>query len=100
VYPAGSPVGRWAGYFLLQHKRQLGGNKFISKVRVFKPENHGPYSYLLFYVAGPVGSTPPLVGTAGSGGDTGRVVGRSDDGRKIVREHVISRGDRVVYRDL
>jgi hypothetical protein len=25
----GSPVGRWAGYFLMQHKRQLGGNKYI-----------------------------------------------------------------------
>jgi len=34
----GSPMGRWAGYFLMQHKRQLGGNKFISKVRVFRSE--------------------------------------------------------------
>jgi hypothetical protein len=84
----------------MQHKRQLDGNKFISKVRVFKPENHGPYSYLLFYVAGPVGNAPPPVGAAGSGGDMARVVGRSEDGRKIVREHVISRGDEVVYRDL
>jgi hypothetical protein len=84
----------------MQHKRQLGGNKFISKVRVFKPENHGPYSYLLFYVAGPVGSAPPPVGAVGSGGDTARVVGLSEDGRKIVREHVISRGDELVYRDL
>jgi hypothetical protein len=84
----------------MQHKRQLGGNKFISKVRVFKPENHGPYSYLLFYVAGPVGCAPPPVEATGSGGDTGRVVRRSEDGRKIVREHIISHGDGVVYRDL
>jgi hypothetical protein len=84
----------------MQHKRQLGGNKFISKVRVFKPENHGPYSYLLFYVAGPAESPPPPVGAAGSVEDTGRVVQRSEGGGKIVREHVISRGNGVVYRDL
>ncbi|KAJ4316919.1 Mitochondrial import inner membrane translocase subunit tim8 [Neodidymelliopsis sp. IMI 364377] len=50
----GSPVGRWAGYFLMQHKRQLGGNKFISKVRVFKSEKEGSLPYLLFYVDGPI----------------------------------------------
>jgi hypothetical protein len=49
----GSPVGRWAGYFLMQHKRQLGGNKYISKVRVFKSEKPGSLPYLLFYVKGP-----------------------------------------------
>jgi hypothetical protein len=37
----GAPVGRWARYFLMQHKRQLGGNKFISKVRVFKSKKEG-----------------------------------------------------------
>jgi hypothetical protein len=46
----GSPVGRWAGCFLMQHKRQLGGNKYISKVRVFKSEKLGSLPYLLFYV--------------------------------------------------
>lgn len=42
----GSPGERWAGYFLMQHKRQLGGSKFISKIRVFKSEKEGslPYS--------------------------------------------------------
>lgn len=39
----GAPVGRWAGYFLMQHKRQLDGNKFISKVRVFKSEKEGSW---------------------------------------------------------
>jgi hypothetical protein len=46
----GSPVGRWAGYFLMQHKRQLGGSKWISKVRVFKSEKEGSWPYFLFYV--------------------------------------------------
>jgi hypothetical protein len=49
----GSPVGRWAGYLLLQHKRQLGGDKWIEKVRVFRSEKEGSWPYLLFYVAGP-----------------------------------------------
>lgn len=49
----GSPVGRWAGYFLMQHKRQLGGSKWIEKVRVFRSEKEGSWPYLLFYVAGP-----------------------------------------------
>lgn len=48
----GSPVGRWAGYFLMQHKRQLGGDKYIEKVRVFKSEKEGSWPYFVFYVAG------------------------------------------------
>lgn len=55
----GSPVGRWAGYFLMQHKRQLGGDKFISKVRVFKSEKVGSLPYFLFYVDGAVAATTP-----------------------------------------
>lgn len=45
----GSPNGRAAGYFLMQHKEQLGGNKFISKVTVFFPS----LPYLVYYVEGP-----------------------------------------------
>jgi len=37
----------------LQHKRQLEGNKWIEKVRVFRSEKEGSWPYLLFYVAGP-----------------------------------------------
>jgi hypothetical protein len=87
----GSPVGKWAGYFLMQHKRQLGGNKFIEKVRVFKSEKPGSLAYLLFYVDGPVleaerRSSPALLDSDLSG--EVRVVARSDDGKNIVREHV------------
>jgi hypothetical protein len=46
----GSPIGRWAGYFLMQHKRQLGAGKFISKVRLFASEKAGSFPYMLFYV--------------------------------------------------
>ena len=45
----GSPVGRWAGYFLLQHKNKLGGNRFFSKARVFLPPG-ASMPYLVFYV--------------------------------------------------
>ena len=46
-------MGRWVGYFLLQHKRRLEWNKWIEKVRVFRSEKEGSWPYLLFYVAGP-----------------------------------------------
>jgi hypothetical protein len=94
----GSPVGRWAGYFLMQHKRQLGGNKFISKVRLFKSEKAGLLAYLLFYVDGPVSelerrsnsglSVNDVIGGARDADGEMRVLARSDDGRNIVREHV------------
>ncbi|CAI9635688.1 unnamed protein product [Alternaria burnsii] len=86
----GSPVGRWAGYFLMQHKRQLGGSKWISKVRVFKSEKEGSWPYFLFYV-----DSPPAPGVmvdksrvAGSY-DRPRIVRRSEDGSHVVREHVM-----------
>ncbi|KAJ4367105.1 Mitochondrial import inner membrane translocase subunit tim8 [Neocucurbitaria cava] len=101
----GSPVGRWAGYFLMQHKRQLGGSKVISKVRVFKSEKAGSLPYLLFYVedGGGPGETPGLGvwegpwwdgvnGTREEGGSAvkeSRVVERSEDGKNVVREHVL-----------
>ncbi|KAH9876166.1 hypothetical protein J1614_004045 [Plenodomus biglobosus] len=46
----GSPVGRWTGYFLMQHKTQLGGDRYIFKVRIFKNEETGTLPYLCFYV--------------------------------------------------
>jgi hypothetical protein len=86
----GSPVGRWAGYFLMQHKRQLGGNKYISKMRVFKSEKEGSWPYFLFYVDSAV---DPEVGAnlveVVSVYDQTRVVRRSEDGERVVREHVL-----------
>ncbi|KAI2487463.1 Vacuolar amino acid transporter protein 1 [Pyrenophora tritici-repentis] len=89
----GSPVGRWAGYFLLQHKRQLGGNKYISKVRVFKSEKEGSWPYFLFYVEGPPAmaekreerNEPEIQNR----NEEPKIVGRSVDGKHIIREHVV-----------
>ncbi|EUC47215.1 hypothetical protein COCMIDRAFT_24834 [Bipolaris oryzae ATCC 44560] len=90
----GSPVGRWAGYFLMQHKRQLGGNKYISNVRVFKSEKEGSWPYFLFYVEGP--SIAPIWkrststdSVEGSVDTAPKVIMRSEDGRNVVREHVV-----------
>jgi hypothetical protein len=69
----GSPVGRWAGCFLMQHKRQLGGSKFISKVRLFRSEKAGSLPCFRFYVDGPV----EVGGGSGDGGAWGRVEGRA-----------------------
>ncbi|KAL6707137.1 hypothetical protein ACN47E_004684 [Coniothyrium glycines] len=103
----GSPVGRWAGYFLLQHKAQLGGNRFISKVRVFK--TNGFFPYLVFYVdPTPVSDTnsaparqqqsrlPSLMTKRSASGQwtsqiARRIVGKSVDGNEMVREYVFSR---------
>lgn len=91
----GSPVGRWAGYFLMQHKRQLGGSKFIDRVRVFKSEKAGSLPYLLFYVdgngAGPVPSPTP----GGEGADVGGLVKKKVT-KKIVK--VRSAGKRKALR--
>lgn len=93
---SGSPVGRWAGYFLMQHKQQLGGNRFIYKVRVFKNEQSGSLSYFCFYVnpnPAPEGSDMMLSGRGaahlGGVGQTSRVVNMSADGKDRVREHVL-----------
>jgi hypothetical protein len=84
----GSPVGRWTGYFLMQHKRQLGGNKYISKMKVFKSEKEGSWPYFLFYVEGPAASGGGDSGSGSEMRDT-RVVKRSDDREHLIREHVI-----------
>jgi hypothetical protein len=45
----GSPNGLGTGYFLIQHKLQLGW-KYIWKIKVFK-SGEGGFNYLLFYVS-------------------------------------------------
>jgi hypothetical protein len=52
----GSPLGRWGGFFLIQHKAQLGGSKYISKVRVFKNDAM-TMPYMVFYVEDPSSSS-------------------------------------------
>lgn len=79
----------------MQRKVLLGGNKFISKVRLFTYEE-GRSQYMVFYVDNPVSTASDLTEklqvfvhakAIGSVVDL-RVVKRSEDGRNFVREHV------------
>jgi hypothetical protein len=76
----------------MQHKRQLGGSKWISKVRVFKSEKAGSLPYLLLYVEGPVETKSKAGGENRSERRNDSVyegvVGSSHDGKSVVREHV------------
>jgi hypothetical protein len=90
----------------MAHKKQLGGNKFISKVRVFKPDQ-GSLPYMLFYVDGPA---PPNLSTGSQLGEALRpadgatvrqdseywrrvdspgMVQRTEDGTNVLREHFL-----------
>ncbi|KAH7084615.1 hypothetical protein BKA63DRAFT_528584 [Paraphoma chrysanthemicola] len=95
----GSPVGRWAGYFLMQHKTQLGGNKNIPKVRVFKPDGQ-TLAWFIFYIgADPDPNSNPETGEATGEAMVENVGGRPSDaydvqiikrgdGGNVIREHV------------
>ncbi|KAH6639025.1 hypothetical protein C7974DRAFT_387722 [Boeremia exigua] len=90
----GSPNGLAVGYFLAQHKTQLGGNKHVHKVTIWKDDEGD--EQMLFWVKD---APPPPVDdpwtTSDSKGlmDTfnkaDNVVKRSVDGRNIIREHRI-----------
>jgi hypothetical protein len=99
----GSPVGRWVGYFILQHKEKLGGNRFIDKVKLWQPDGQS-FPYLLFYVnptpaasgsaADPVPQELPLDAVPIAVPKTqdmnsSRIVKRGTDGKHLVREHVM-----------
>jgi hypothetical protein len=94
----GSPNGLAVGYFLLQHKRQLG-IKNIWNVVVFGGD--GPAKddvNLMFYVdptPAPEEEIPGVSkddtkthGNVAKGGLESTVVKRSADGKSILREHV------------
>ncbi|KAL6706278.1 Mitochondrial import inner membrane translocase subunit tim8 [Coniothyrium glycines] len=88
----GSPNGLGAGYFLLQHKRQLGGAKFIWKIKIFKGEDEFESDpNLIFYVDPNAPPVPPKEGAPETltKNKVPHVVKRSRDGRSVVREHVL-----------
>ncbi|KAJ4312391.1 hypothetical protein N0V94_007458 [Neodidymelliopsis sp. IMI 364377] len=49
----GSPNGRAHGYFLAQHKPQLGGNMYISKIQVFHGDTEPLVPNMVLYVEQP-----------------------------------------------
>ncbi|KAF2826906.1 hypothetical protein CC86DRAFT_416671, partial [Ophiobolus disseminans] len=92
----GSPNGLAPGYFLLQHKRQLGGTKFIWKIRIFKDDGALAYPNLLFYVDPNAPPSKPEKPSSNfmernrtDAGVESRVVERSKDGKSMLQEHVV-----------
>ncbi|KAL1601929.1 Mitochondrial import inner membrane translocase subunit tim8 [Nothophoma quercina] len=92
----GSPNGIAVGYFLAQHKNQLGGNKYVTKAQVWA-DQLGSTPSIIFYVANAPAQPPEepdediwntrrsLDGTQG----LGNAVKRSADGKNVIREHII-----------
>lgn len=88
----GSPNGQAAAYFLAQHKRQLGGNKVIDRVTVFRPDR-GIMPYLLFWVEdapnGPHTFTVETGAWDARDDLEPRMVKQSADGRNVEREYQV-----------
>lgn len=97
----GSPNGLGAGYFLLQHKRQLGGANFIYKITIFRNDGDefDDEPNLIFHVDKNITPMPDVDDTSGAPEKPaekgsaavreGKVVRRSRNGKNLVREHVI-----------
>ena len=75
---------------LLQHKDQLGGNRYIEKVRLFKPPG-ASLPYLLFYVAKDpwVGEVKPVAARMGDEMNATDVSVRGEDAKNLIRQHVV-----------
>ncbi|KAI4708029.1 hypothetical protein J4E89_007148 [Alternaria sp. Ai002NY15] len=88
----GSPNGQAVGYFLAQHKAQLGG-KYVSKINIFKGDDpHMVAVCLLFTIDDRAGAARAAIGDGSNG--TGRideavVVKRVDYKKNVVRRHVV-----------
>jgi hypothetical protein len=79
-----------AGHFLLQHKRQLGGPNFISKIKVFQGgEKFYGEASIIFYVDKHTPPMPDLHDSSGSPIEEDKVVRRSMKGKDLVRVHTI-----------
>ncbi|CAN9220041.1 unnamed protein product [Alternaria sp. RS040] len=88
----GSPNGLGAGYFLLQHKRQLGGDNFIWKIKIFKGDDDDGYyddPALIFYIDKHTPPMPDSDDTPGSPIEEAKAVRRSKDRKNFMRTHKI-----------
>ncbi|KNG43910.1 hypothetical protein TW65_09267 [Stemphylium lycopersici] len=88
----GSPNGQAVGFFLAQHKRQLGG-KFISKINVFRSENNDALAICMLFTV----QDHPAAARRGTDGvydgtelvSEPVVVERNQKGSNVVRDHVL-----------
>ncbi|KAJ4311116.1 Mitochondrial import inner membrane translocase subunit tim8 [Neodidymelliopsis sp. IMI 364377] len=87
----GSPNGLAAGYFLAQHKTQLGGNKYVYQVTVWR-DSDGDEQMMLWVKDAPPpeeeepDKTKKLQGGVLAGG---KKVRHSKDGKKMMRKHIV-----------
>jgi len=88
----GSPNGFAVGYFLAQHKRELGG-KYVSKINVFKADTSAALAIcLLFTIADRAGAAQAdQVNEFGQAKHVAQpvVVERTEGSEHVVREHVV-----------
>jgi len=75
---------------LLQHKDQLGGNRYIEKARLFKPPG-ASLPYLLFYVAKDpwVGEVKPVAARMADESNATGVSVMREDAKNLIRQHVV-----------
>lgn len=99
----GTPNGRGVGYFLAQHKAQIGGSRYVKGIRIFRARAESVLSNMVFVVDWAPSPPPPpptdpidvLLPPPDSGMEVfmdvykGKVTKRSDDGKNIVRSHKI-----------
>ncbi|KAI4645724.1 hypothetical protein J4E93_005302 [Alternaria ventricosa] len=93
----GSANGRAAGYFLAQHKKQLGKDKYISKINVFLTDKEDPMRNILFYVDDVLSPPPEMAEPEdkdkgkdkGTGLVESNLIDGDGDGTSIVRRHVV-----------
>jgi len=88
----GSPNGFAVGYFLAQHKRELGG-KYVSKINVFKADTSAALAIcLLFTIADRAGAAQVDQINELSQVRHGAqpvVVEQTEGSEHVVREHVV-----------
>jgi len=92
VVNVGSPNGFAVGYFLAQHKRELGG-KYVSKIYVFKADTNAALAIcLLFTISDRAGAAQAnQVEEFSQAKQIAQpvVVERKEGSETVVREHVV-----------
>jgi len=84
----GTPNGRASGYFLAQHKQQLG-NMFISGVRVFLGTTYPNQPSMVFYVQQELPQRPDKLLRRFAIDVESSVIFVGNNGTDIVRQHVM-----------
>jgi hypothetical protein len=90
---SGSPNGLAAGYFLVQHKRELG-RKYIERVTVFRADARGSFSNLLFWV-----TEVPDTDSEEDGSDTGRSASTAGKQMGNTTAAIVEREPRLLQRN-